>query len=237
MMRKNKYKGIAGLLIMTLALVVMYVWLMYGQKALASNSVLVASMDIEPGTILDPGTHFVIKNISKDCLVSGFMNQTDLPSLDGLSANQFIPMNAQITGRFFEKSGIVVANDRFIFKIPNSWIYAVPSSIRRGDEILIYEIDSRIDQGVNFSSSVTEDDLETFQAKPTIEISSQKPIIETTVIYVKDSSNREVVDADDRSRLDGTSQVSSIEIVSTREDTIALEKKVAEGKKLILVYR
>lgn len=127
--------------------------------------------------------------------------------------------------------------DRFVFKIPSSWIYAVPSSIRRGDDILLYEVDARIDQSISQSVVNNGEDLPTYQGRPDIDVGSGKPVLEATVIYVKDSSNREVVDVAGRERLDGSSQVSSIEIVSTSDDVAKLEQKVIEGKKFILVYR
>lgn len=236
-MRRGKIKGIIALCIMVLCLVAMYGYLTFGQKALFTKTVLVASMDIEPGTIIDPGTHFVVRQVDDDALISGYLSQSDLPALRGLCASQFIPNNAQVTSRCFDKAGVVLTSDKFVFKIPANWIYAVPSSIRRGDEILIFEIDSEIDRNISASMISNEDKLPVYDTTPPMTIINEKPVLEATVIFVKDSSNREVVDVDTRTRFDGTSQVSSIEIVSTKDDMQILEKKVAEGKKFILVYR
>lgn len=62
-------------------------------------------------------------------------------------------------------------------------------------------------------------------------------IFNTTVVFVKDSTNREVTDTNGKERLDGSSQVSAIEIICTRSDTQILESSVLNGKKLIVVYR
>lgn len=236
-MRKSKIKGIIGIVVMAVALAAMYFWLVYGQAAISTKTVPIASMDIEQGTIIIPEIHFTLKRISNDELITGCLNESDLTRLNGLSANQYIAKNAQVNDRCFDKPGIVVTNDRFVFKIPTSWIYAVPSSIRRGDDILIYEVDARIDQSISQSIVNNSEGLPTYQSRPVINVGSDKPVLEATVIYVKDSSNREVVDVDGRKRLDGTSQVSSIELVSTSEDIKKLEQKVIEGKKFILVYR
>jgi len=234
-MRKNKIRSIIALFVMTLAIVLMYLYLTYGQQAFSTRSVLVANMDIEAGTVIDPSIHFSLKNINNEDLIPQSMGQEDIPGLTGMAASQFIPQNSQVSYRCFDKSGIVITEDKFVYKIPSSWIYAVPSSIRRGDSVLIYEIDSKIDQKIMNTTQNAPDELAVYQDQ--VAIGSQEPIIETTVIYVKDSANREVVDVDGKKRLDGTSQVSSIEIVCTRDDVSIIEKKIADGKKLILVYR
>lgn len=235
-MRKNKIMGFIALLIMTLALVLMYLYLTYGQKVLSSETVLVANTDIEPGTLINTKLHFIEKSIDKNDLIPGSLTIEVSSIIEGMAANQYIPMNSQISVRCFEKPRMVVIDDKFVFKIPGSWIYAVPSSIRRGDDVLVYEIDARIDQEIKLSPA-NDESLPTYQAISGISLSSDTPVIETTVIYVKDSANREVVDVDGRRRLDGSSQVSSIEIVCTKKEMSQLEAKVLDGKKLILVYR
>ena len=232
-MRRSRIRSIIALFVMTLAIVLMYLYLTYGQEAFSTKRVIIANMDIEAGTVIDPSIHFSLKNIKNEDLIPQSME--DISGLAGMAANQFIPKNSQVNGRFFERSGIVLTEDKFVYKIPNNWIYAVPSSIRRGDSVLIYEIDSKIDQNIVNTVQNAPEDLPVYQDQ--IVPASQEPIIESTVIYVKDSANREVVDVDGGKRLDGTSQVSSIEIVCTRDDVTRIEKKIAEGKKLILVYK
>lgn len=288
-MRKNRLKGIIALAILIISMVFMYLYLTFGQEALLTKSVLVSIVDIEQGTIISH-EYFTEKKVYDDDLISGSIGAGQLSSIIGLASTQFIPANSQILGRYFEKPGIVVTGDKFVYKIPNNWIYAVPSSIRRSDEILIYEINSKIDQGINLcvemeapesmfgntmengTDNITdstvdntiENTTDTTKEEETdiisentvdntaaneilpiyeenvtaeIELSEKKPILQTTVIYVKDSANREVVDVDGGKRLDASSQVASIEIVCTKDDITKLEKKIAEGKKLIIVYR
>jgi hypothetical protein len=164
------------------------------------------------------------------------LTEKDISLLKGMAAMQFIPKNAQIDIKFFSKAGMVVTDDKVIFKIPSSWIYAVPSSIRRGDDIQLFEIDSNIEKNLNTVIAKSQDGLATFPDSTEIKLGSDKPVLCSTVLYVKDSTNREVVDADQRQRMDGSSQVSSLEIVCTREEIKALEQKVSEGMKFIIVY-
>lgn len=239
-MRKNKLKGIIALGVMILSLVLMYVYLTFGQEVFNTKSVLVAATNIEQGTIIS-NEYFIVKKIRNEDLVAGNMDTSQLSSVIGLASTQYIPKNAQVVSRYFNKPGIVLTDKNFVYKIPNNWIYAVPLSIRRSDDVLIYDIDARIDEGLKIPvTKIAEDgSLPAYQASdaPQIMIGSNDPILETTIIYVKDSANREVVDVDGKTRLDGSSQVSSIEIVCTKEDVKKIEEKVAEGRKLIIVYR
>lgn len=252
-MRKNRLKGIIALAIMIISMVLMYLYLSFGQEAFSTKSVIVTAVDIDQGTVISY-EHFTEKKVEDKDLISGSISVEELSSIIGLAATQFIPANSQVVSRYFEKPGIVITEDKFVYKIPNNWIYAVPSSIRRSDEVLIYEIDSRIDQGIDQSIKAIEsktisekatdykadrENLPVYEGNvaPHIVIGDKEPIIQTSVIYVKDSANREVVDVDGGNRLDASSQVSSIEIVCTKDDITKLEKKIAEGKKLIIVYR
>jgi hypothetical protein len=226
-MRRKKIRGVAGIALMALAVAAMYVWLTYGKETFSAKQVLVAGTDIEEGTVIEPEKHFAVANIDSDNLINGVITKDSADSLKGLAAKQFIPKNAQITDKYFAKENLVVSGDKVVFKIPGTWIYALPQSIRRGDDINIYEIDSNIEKNLNIE--LKPEDGNTFPDSASIKLGSDKPVLSTAVLYVKDSTNREVVDADERKRFDGTSQVSSVEIICTKEEIALLERKVADG--------
>jgi hypothetical protein len=58
------------------------------------------------------------------------------------------------------------------------------------------------------------------------------------VAYVKDSSNKEVVDSDGKikkdGRLDGSSEIQHIEIVVTLKDLRAMELSIANGNQFLV---
>jgi hypothetical protein len=159
--------------------------------------------------------------------VTGAIKPEHIDSLNGKITDQFISTNGQIVAQSFSDNSLLLKENQFVFKLPPSWVYSIPSSIRRGDKISIYEIDGKIES------------LLTSNENPLLALTKGQtnPIFETTVVYVKDSTNREVVDTNGDKRLDGTSQVSAIEIVCTREDTQVLENSILNGKKLIVVYK
>lgn len=228
---------ILGILIMFSMVVAMYFWTTYGNEQLSTIPVLVAAQNIEKGTLIDTNKHFTIQKINTKYLLANSLKENDKIILTGKVAKQYIPKNAQIIKDYFDESGFVLTEGEVVFKIPNNWIYVIPSTIRRGDKIFIYEIDSNIDKNLNVPIKTNEEGISTANNNLlNIRLSSNEPILETTVLYVKDSSNNEVKDISDKERLDATSGVSSIEIGCTKEEIEILEKKISEGMKFIIVY-
>lgn len=225
---KQKLKGIIGIAIMFVALVVTYLWITYGQVRLESTNLLVAQKDIPRGTLIDDvSKYFKPERISLSSAVQGAIKPENANELNGRIAEQFIPANGQIVVQTFSNNSVVLNEDQFIFKLPPTWVYTIPSSIRRGDLISIYEIDGKIESRLSTGEEVM----------TVLTEGRKEAIFETTVVYVKDSTNREVMDTNGNERLDGSSQVSAIEIICTREDTQVLEKSILNGKKLVVVYR
>ena len=234
--RRKKVRGIIGIAFMATSVAAMYLWMAYGQAVFATKPVLIAVMDIEEGTLIEPEKHFAVAKVDTDLIIAGSLEASDQQALYGVAAKQFIPKNAQISDQYFTKENLAVTGDKAVFKIPNTWIYAVPSSMRRGDDIDIYEIDSNIEKNLHVNASKSEDEINTYSDQSVIRLSLDAPVLSTTVLYVKDSSNREVVDADERKRFDGTSQIGSVEIACTKKEMKALEKRVADGMMFIIVY-
>lgn len=225
---KQKLKGIAGIVIMFLALAATYFWLTHGQVQLESVTLLVAQKDIPRGTVIDnANNYFKPERINLSSAVTGAIKPENIDQLNGRIAEQFIPANGQIVTQTFSGNSVVLKENEFVFKLPPTWVYSIPSSIRRGDKISIYEIDGKIDGKLDNSE---DQDIKLVKGKT-------ESIFNTTVVFVKDSTNREVTDTNGKERLDGSSQVSAIEIICTRSDTQILESSVLNGKKLIVVYR
>ena len=225
---KQKLKGIIGISIMFIALVATYLWITYGQSELELVSLLVAQKDVPKGTVVeDANLYFKSKKVSLSDAVIGAIKPDQINSLNGKITEQFISSNGQIVVQSFSDNSLLLEENQFVFKLPPTWVYSIPSSIRRGDKVSIYEIDGKIESNLNSGENLPLG----------LTKGQTAPIFETTVVYVKDSTNREVVDTNGDERLDGSSQVSSIEIACAREDTQILENSVLNGKKLIVVYK
>jgi hypothetical protein len=224
---KQKFKGIIGIFIMLLALVATYFWVMHGQVQLESVNLLVAQKDIPRGTVIDnANNYFKTERITLSAAVNGAIKPENINDLNGRIAEQFIPANGQIVLQTFSGNSIILKDNEFVFKLPPSWVYSIPSSIRRGDKISIYEIDGKVDEMLNSEDLIAK-----------LTKGKTESIFNTSVVYVKDNTNREVTDTNGNERLDGSSQVSAIEIICTRKDTQILESSILNGKKLIVVYK
>ncbi len=224
---RQRFKGIIGICIMFIALVATYLWVSHGQAAIESVTLLVAQKDIPKGTVIeDASLYFKPQKISLGSAVNGAIKPDQVGKVVGRMTECFIPQNGQIVLKSFSDNSLILKENQFIFKLPPAWVYSIPSSIRRGDKISIYEIDGKIESRLSSGED----------AEAILAMGKYDPIFETSVIYVKDSTNREVIDTNGNERLDGTSQVSWIEIACTRDDTRILENSIINGKKLIVVY-
>ena len=229
---KQKIKGIVGITIMLIALAATYIWMNFGRPELESITLLVASKDIPKGIeIVSARELFTPLKIMKTDAIKGAISPEQLENLEGRITGQFIPQNSQISVQAFSNQSLDLKDNQFVFKLPPSWVYTMPSTIRRGDKVSIYEIDAKID---NQQGAAAGDFQQT--TSEAIKMGAVAPILSTSVVYVKDSTNREVVDTNGNQRLDGSSQVYAIEIICTREDTMVLENSIIKGSKFIVVY-
>ena len=241
MLKRGKFRSIIAILIMAILPIGMFFWMTY-ERELLSKPILLAKEDLKLGTIIDdPYKYFDIVKVDNDLLINNSLTPDLASSIVGKGLTQFVPAKGQVSINFFDNPGIIVTDDKQVFKIPSNWVYAVPSSIRRGDIVKFYEVDANIEESFDSASiNLQEFDPEnevlfTYEGK--IKVGSKDPVLTSTVIYVKDGSNREVVDATGTPlRYDGTSQISSVEIVCSRDDIQNLIDRVQAGFKFILVY-
>lgn len=154
-MKKNKLKAIVGMSIMIIALLSLFLWTTYGQPVINTTVVLVANQDIEPGTPLSASLLKEIR-VDKDQLVSGAITAQTFNAISGLGVKQFIPKNAMLTARYFAPSGLILSEDEFILKLPEKWVYAVPSSMRRGDTVMLYAVDAAIEEALSSNDKKNE---------------------------------------------------------------------------------
>lgn len=158
--------------------------------------------------------------------------------------------------------------------ITNEWIYAQPGSLRRKDKIDIYLVrpdgstNLTLDGPTQIVSSEetveSEEDIETLEntddtntnenTESTDERTEQtpnnisierKPFLQgVRVVYVKDSSNKEVVSSSEEGtanqdkRLNGSSTISDLEVILNEADFAKLmEEVIGKGSKLYITYQ
>lgn len=168
----------------------------------------------------------------------------------GLEAKHFIPANEQLHPKYFEDGNLVLKEGQYVAQIPVEWTLAVPDSMRRGDQILIYSVnyDNQLLKSLQSKQSInqaqgksnTEDKSGTSSNQEVINTlldnNALNKVLEAKVAYVKDAANREVVNIGEGDRLDGSSAIHAVEIITTTEQFAKIEAQINKGSKLIMMY-
>jgi hypothetical protein len=200
--------------------------------------------DIKKGTVIKENMLTTIR-VEENNLISNPVSNMD--EVLNMAAKQFIPKNAQLNKEFFESPDVILDKNQYVARIPSNWLIAIPSSIRRKDIACFYLVDAKSEQQLNNTISQRTNDgksgqgLNTYIQESPKAIESinslGKPVVESTVAYVKDSANREVVTLSKDERFDGSSQVSSIEVIITDQQMDVLSKNAENGYKFIVMYK
>lgn len=219
-------KAFLGIFLIIFSIFGIYYWENYGREQFLYTEVLVFNDNIEKNTIITED--FVKKTIS--ILKIDQSNIVDDPVLDinkiiGLETKQYLPKNAQLSNKFFDEPEIVLNKNEYIFSIPKDWLLGYPSSLRRKDKVFFYKVkntNAHIIDNNNYKQFIT-NNIADF-------------LLSTTVAYVKDGSNKEVVSVDSE-RLDGTAKIDEIEVIITKEDAKKLKDAFESGYQFILMYQ
>lgn len=215
----NRVKGIVGLFLIILAVAFVFYWESFGREQLLYKEVVIAKQDIFKNSLISKNDIMITR--LEDERISEYA-VTDPDAILGQEAKQFIPKNTAIDFRYIDKPEIVLDENEYIFKIPGNWLIACPGSLRRGDNVFLYPV----------NSDITPDESTEY-------IFEESFIAKLVVAYVKDSGNREVVNSDSSKleRLDGTSQIDSVEIITTFETAALLEDYNRRGYRFLVLYK
>lgn len=223
-------KGIIGILLILAVGFGVFYWETIGRETLTYTDVIVLNQEVKKNVIITEDLLGFIK-IPTETVIENAV--TDPEMILGKEVKQYIPRGTQLSPQYFGESELVLKEDEMIFKIPVDWIKSFPNTIRRGDRVLIYGL-QQIEE-ITQSSFTTENALEDFYEKKE-QIQTSDPFCELIVAYVKDSANREVIDAT-TDRQDATANVSGIEVIITQEKLTLLKNRIAEGYFLLITYR
>lgn len=147
MYKRNYQVGISGWLNVALPLLGLTLigllacsiwwWESSGREQLLYKEVVVLKEDVSRGTVIDAGMTMAMK-IEETQMLDGALASS--ASIVGLEAKQYIPAHAQLVQLYFEAGALMTGADRYDVQIPNEWIYAVPDTLRRKDEIVFCEV-------------------------------------------------------------------------------------------------
>ena len=196
-----------GLLLIVIVLSLIWFWETAGREHFLYEDRLAFNQDIELGTIVDSSMLEYYRFEKKMIFADAIKEPSDIV---GLTAATFIPQGTLLHQQYFESSSVVLLEDQYIVRIPSDWIYSLPNTLRRKDSISLYLVGKQETIG--------------------------EILFSTEVAYVKDSMNREIVDASRQERLDGTGVISEISLVLSLDQLEQLDCAIKENKRVIIMY-
>ncbi len=232
MYKQNRYKTkikkfsyiitpLIGITIILLMLGIIWFWETNGRQLYLYEDVVVLNQDIQKGTTIKEDM-LIYEKLEADKIINEAVLYKDI--LIGLETKHFIPKGAQLHLNYFDNQGIIMSDNTYIVRIPNEWLYSIPNTLRRKDNIAFYAV-----------TSEDKKQLEEVNGNGEF-IVSKNPILETKVAYVKDSANREVQTVSYEERIDGSSIISEVLIIASPNQFNILEDVINRGDKLIIMY-
>lgn len=186
----------------------------------------VLKQSVDTGTVIDSIDMFKTIRVNEDYVRSNPDLVISSDDIIGKQAVTKILGSTPVLKQSFEDVTVFLEDNEMVFSIAPEWIVSTPDSIRRGDNIFFYAIKSS-----KWSTS------ENISFK---ELDTSKPVVESVVMYAKDSTNREVVTVGGTSsddRYDGTSTVDNLEIKLTEENFAKLKNYHDNGYEFIISYK
>lgn len=233
--RLRKYASIIapliGIIIIGLMISLVWFWETSGRELYFYKEAVVLNQDINRGTIVTKEM-LTIEKFEVDKLIDNVI--MDKNQIIGLEAKHFIPKNSQLHPYYFEQSQLTTDQNNFITRIPTEWLYSIPNTLRRNDEVVFYYInDSASKTGIN-----NEDSFKTHSNNEGYNLVENlgKPVLTARVAYVKDSANREVQTLSSQSRMDGSSVIAEILVLLNFEQLRLLENYIKDGGKFIIMH-
>ncbi|MGE7692308.1 hypothetical protein ACQKMI_24410 [Lysinibacillus sp. NPDC097214] len=242
----NKGLAILGIFLMILG-TGFFSWYEFwgGREALHYGNVVVLSEEAIEGKIINK-EDLVYLSIDKQLIREDTIVNPD--DVIGKSAKHYIAPYQKLHSNYFDKADLVLGKGEYIAPIPMDWILTVPDTLRRGDEIIIYSAtyESELNKPqvvASSNNSSTNQDKKNSTTDtnggPILPVGKSDEWVElfsTTVAYVKDSANQEVITTSTTDRLNGSASISKVELVATTDEIKKIEEQIKNGGKLIIMY-
>lgn len=215
---KNTSRVLLGVLLMTPSLILAYNQFT-GKDSMFNETISIPVLinNVDKNTIIT-SEMFTFSPVDAEYLsnIEGIV--TDPNVIIGSESKNFILANSPLCEDYFGESLSILHDDEMVFSLPSEWLLTYPQTLRRYDTVYLYAVSGNR----NGSEEVL----------PLI----KEPILTTTIYFVKDSNNREVLDAGSGERLDGTSNVSNLELKVKKDDILKLTDYANRGYKFIVAY-
>ena len=224
---KIRIKGVVGVCLILLAISAFIYWESAGREKFTYGEIVVFNQGIDKGKVIK-AEMLSSRRLDKTTIIDEAIQ--DPAQIVGKVALVNIPKGLQLSPDFFIDTQLHVEKGQYILQIPSDWLYAYPQTLRRGDRVYFYTVEKHEDNSSGFYADYPDDEAAAEEIKE-----SSKAVLSSQVAYVKDSSNREVVDVVP-SRMDGTSSIARLEIITDEEGYEILRDNYNQGFQFIIMY-
>lgn len=231
-------------------------WTFYIEPNVNTGKVIVANKDI-PFKAKITKNDVVVKQIQKDNIVNGAYTPNDIDLVVGKYSSIEIKQGTQVYSDLIDSFDLIPNEEKgeFIAPIPDSWLFAVPGSLRRtfvADFYVIPDKERAVIESLLKETKTSNDNPESSEGEP--ESSGKEPVKTTDesddfvseigepvlknvrVSSVKDRANKEVK-ASEESKDAATGVIANMEIVTDGKSLTKLREYTEKGYKLYVVYR
>lgn len=254
-----------GVLLSLTVIAFIIVWDVYLKDKIDSVEVVV----VKPGLYIDRHTPIqenmlLVEERKKSTIIPNALLPHEIKDVIGLEVKHPLLGNMMVSKSFFDHDNLIPNPDKkeAIYPIPDKWIYAMPSTLRRKDHIDIYFVEnpekmaasqSNNGQPIQPKSTLTIEQINQLAASGQLSQSRKQELIELgfmpalmdiPIIYAKDSSGNEIatnneegkLKATDEKRFYSTGMVSNLELLLTEEQYRIIWQSVREGYLLYITY-
>ncbi|QHA38725.1 hypothetical protein D5E69_23115 (plasmid) [Rossellomorea marisflavi] len=222
-----------SLSVLTMSFVVMYD--LYIKERIDSEEVVVvkAGQEIKKNERITRSM-IAVERRSKQSIISDAIPASEFGTLLTKTAGQTIVGNSMISKKMIDYDLLIPDPDsgEAIRPITDEMIYSQPGSLRRKDRIDIYLVKKKEESGnVNVASSK--------DGKKNSNLVQDPILTGIRVVYVKDDSNKEVIngtpDKEKDDRLNASGKISALEVILNEEDFQKLMDKVVNEDYLLYI--
>lgn len=222
-----------SLSVLTMSFVVLYD--LYIKERIDSEEVVVvkAGQEIKKNERITRSM-IAVERRSKRSIISDAIPASEFGTLLTKTAGQTIVGNSMISKKMIDYDLLIPDPDsgEAIRPITDEMIYSQPGSLRRKDRIDIYLVKKKEESGnVNVASSK--------DGKKNSNLVQDPILTGIRVVYVKDDSNKEVIngtpDKEKDDRLNASGKISALEVILNEEDFQKLMDKVVNEDYLLYI--
>lgn len=243
---KRKLKVLLPVSMMVLGISTVGSYELVFKDKINTTDVIVAKQDIKFKSEITKDDIQVV-SIRKDIAVHDALKPEDVELVLNKHASIDIKKGTQIYSKLVDTYNLIPNEQKgeFIAPIPDSWLFAVPGSLRKtyiADFYLVPDKDQAVIRSLVQDSKENEgkkdkEPLETDENSDVEVMRLAKPILQNVrVASVKDNGNKEVTETQEDQQ-NATGSVSNIEVIADQKMLNKLKDYTSQGYKIYVVYK